>query len=78
MRGYTDTGKGRSPAPASGPSKRLLWVVNGHAEASEAQQPFGYPTPRARTVLMLESWLRHEAPVNAAKSERISISFNYA
>jgi uncharacterized protein (TIGR02466 family) len=29
-------------------------------------------------VLMWESWLRHEVPPNAAKSERVSISFNYA
>lgn len=49
-----------------------------HAEASEAEQPFVYLTPRAGTVLKWESWLRHEVPVNAAKSERISISFNYA
>jgi uncharacterized protein (TIGR02466 family) len=27
---------------------------------------------------MWESWLRHEVPANAAKQERISISFNYA
>jgi uncharacterized protein (TIGR02466 family) len=27
---------------------------------------------------MWESWLRHEVPTNQAKSERISISFNYA
>jgi hypothetical protein len=26
---------------------------------------------------MWESWLRHEVPVNAAKTDRISISFNY-
>jgi hypothetical protein len=26
---------------------------------------------------MWESWLRHEVPVNQAKTDRISISFNY-
>jgi uncharacterized protein (TIGR02466 family) len=26
---------------------------------------------------MWESWLRHEVPANQAKSDRISISFNY-
>jgi uncharacterized protein (TIGR02466 family) len=49
-----------------------------HADAPETEQPFVYLTPRAGTVLMWESWLRHEVPANAAKSERISISFNYA
>jgi len=32
----------------------------------------------AGTVLIWESWLRHEVPANAAKAERISVSFNYA
>lgn len=49
-----------------------------HADASEAEQPFVYLAPRSGTVLMWESWLRHEVPMNAAKSDRISISFNYA
>lgn len=34
--------------------------------------------PRAGTLLMWESWLRHEVSLNQADSERISISFNYA
>ena len=34
------------------------------------------PTPG--TVLLWESWLRHEVPMNQADSARISISFNYA
>ncbi|HYC75831.1 TIGR02466 family protein [Brevundimonas sp.] len=49
-----------------------------HADAPEAERPFVYLTPKAGTVLIWESWLRHEVPVNAAKSERISVSFNYA
>jgi uncharacterized protein (TIGR02466 family) len=31
----------------------------------------------AGTVLLFESWLRHEVPVNNANSARISISFNF-
>jgi uncharacterized protein (TIGR02466 family) len=34
-------------------------------------------TPEARSVLLWESWLRHEVPLNRAVGERISISFNY-
>ena len=34
--------------------------------------------PEPGTVLLWESFLRHEVPVNAAKTARISISFNYA
>ena len=48
------------------------------ADAPEAERPFVYLAPAEGTVLMWESWLRHEVPPNAAKSERVSISFNYA
>ena len=34
-------------------------------------------TPVAGTVLLWESWLRHEVPLNRAEGERISVSFNY-
>jgi uncharacterized protein (TIGR02466 family) len=34
-------------------------------------------TPEAGTVLLWESWLRHEVPLNRAEGERISVSFNY-
>ena len=32
--------------------------------------------PKAGTLMLWESWLRHEVPMNRADSERISISFN--
>ncbi len=41
-------------------------------------QPFVKVDPIAGTILLWESWLRHEVEANAAKSERISISFNYS
>ena len=47
------------------------------ADAPEDSRAFVYLAPQPGTVLMWESWLRHEAPANAARSERISISFNY-
>jgi uncharacterized protein (TIGR02466 family) len=47
------------------------------ADAEEAHRAFVYLKPQPGTVLMWESWLRHEVPMNAAKSERISVSFNY-
>ncbi len=34
-------------------------------------------TPQAGTLLLWESWLRHEVPLNRAEGERISVSFNY-
>ena len=41
-------------------------------------QPFVYIAPQPGDVLLWESWLRHEVPMNMAEEdERISISFNY-
>ena len=34
-------------------------------------------TPVAGTLLLWESWLRHEVPLNKAEGSRISVSFNY-
>jgi len=34
-------------------------------------------TPEQGTLLLWESWLRHEVPINRADGLRISISFNY-
>ncbi|MBC8038324.1 MAG: hypothetical protein H7X89_14015 [Rhizobiales bacterium] len=33
--------------------------------------------PKAGTLLLWESWLRHEVPLNRAEGSRISVSFNY-
>jgi uncharacterized protein (TIGR02466 family) len=47
------------------------------ADAAETQKSFIYLAPEAGTILMWESWLRHEALPNGAEEERISLSFNY-
>jgi uncharacterized protein (TIGR02466 family) len=47
------------------------------ADADEPRRAFVYLQPAPGTVLIWESWLRHEVPVNTAKTERISVSFNY-
>jgi uncharacterized protein (TIGR02466 family) len=46
-------------------------------DAPEDTRTFVYADPSPGTVLLWESWLRHEVPAGTAKSERISISFNY-
>ena len=38
---------------------------------------FVYAEPRAGTLFLWESWLRHEVMPSTAKAERISVSFNY-
>ena len=45
--------------------------------APQELQRFVYVKPAVGEILLWESWLRHEVEASAAKSERISISFNY-
>lgn len=48
------------------------------ADAPEELRPFATVVPRSGQLLLWESWLRHEVLPGAAKSERLSISFNFA
>ncbi|MGO4705565.1 TIGR02466 family protein [Microvirga sp. 2MCAF38] len=48
------------------------------AKAKPENKQFAYIKPAPGSVLLWESWLRHEVPLNEAESERISVSFNYA
>lgn len=46
-------------------------------DAPPELRPFIYVTPAVGELLLWESWLRHEVPMNMAEDERISVSFNY-
>ena len=46
-------------------------------DAPEALQTFVEIAPEPGTVLLWESWMRHEVPPGAGTAKRISISFNY-
>lgn len=54
----------------SAPSRRL--------DAPEDIAPFVTVQPRPGMLLLWESWLRHEVLSGTAKSDRLSISFNFA
>jgi uncharacterized protein (TIGR02466 family) len=76
---YVATPPGASALKLEDPRLPLMMAApTRQADAPEDRQTFVYVQPRPGTVLMWESWLRHEVPANAAKQERISISFNYA
>ncbi len=47
-------------------------------DAREDMRQFHYVAPSVGDVLLWESWLRHEVPLNMSDEERISVSFNYA
>ena len=57
---------------------QLMAAPPRRADAPEGLRTFVELTPVAGTVLLWESWLRHEVPAGTGKGERISVSFNYA
>ncbi|MDK3072147.1 2OG-Fe(II) oxygenase family protein [Sedimentitalea sp. JM2-8] len=58
-------------------SARMMASPTRKKEARRDLQPFIYVKPEVGEVLLWESWLRHEVPMNMAEDERISVSFNY-
>jgi uncharacterized protein (TIGR02466 family) len=46
-------------------------------DAAPDLRTFHYEAPEVGDVLLWESWLRHEVPMNMAEEERVSVSFNY-
>lgn len=46
-------------------------------DAAEPLRSFVHVEPQPGTVLLWESWLRHEVMPHQGKNERISVSFNY-
>lgn len=47
------------------------------ADAPQDLQSFVTKSPEPGTILLWESWLKHEVIPGAGKGERISVSFNY-
>jgi len=46
-------------------------------KAARENQSFVSLQPEAGTLLLWESFLRHDVPMNRSEDERISVSFNY-
>jgi uncharacterized protein (TIGR02466 family) len=58
-------------------SGRMMAAPTRTKTARRELQPFIYMKPDVGDVLLWESWLRHEVPMNMSEEERISVSFNY-
>jgi len=58
-------------------SARMMAAPTRLKEAREELRQFIYVKPQPGDVLLWESWLRHEVPMNLAEDDRISVSFNY-
>ena len=56
----------------------MMSAPSRRKDAPDDLQPFVTVEPRAGLLLMWESWLRHEVLPGSGRSERLSISFNFA
>ena len=75
---YVKVPEGAGPIVYEDPRLGLMMAAPPrNAKAPRDMQPHVSETPHVRTLLLWESWLRHEVPLNRAAGERISISFNY-
>lgn len=75
---YLRVPKGASALKLEDPRHGLMMAAPPRkTRARPANRTFVEVAPRSGTILMWESWLRHEVPANRARSERISASFNY-
>jgi uncharacterized protein (TIGR02466 family) len=75
---YVAVPKGASAIKFEDPRHSMMMAApTREAEAREENRNFIYVQPEVGDVLLWESWLRHEVPMNMSEEERISISFNY-
>jgi uncharacterized protein (TIGR02466 family) len=76
---YVNVPKGASALKFEDPRLGFMMAAPRKKETAPREaQPFVYVAPSAGSLVLFESWLRHEVPPNTARQRRISISFNYA
>jgi uncharacterized protein (TIGR02466 family) len=76
---YLEIPKGASAIRFEDPRLPLMMAAPKRLpDAPETDRTFVYVAPQAGTLLLWESFIRHEVPANTARAERISLSFNYA
>jgi uncharacterized protein (TIGR02466 family) len=57
---------------------RYMGAPARRADAAERNRAWIVLPAQAGSLLLFESWLRHEVAANASAAERVSVSFNYA
>jgi uncharacterized protein (TIGR02466 family) len=56
---------------------RFMAAPPRKADCRGENRPWVTVPASAGSVVLFESWLRHEVPANPAAAERVSISFNF-
>lgn len=76
---YLEIPKGASALKLEDPRLAMMMAApKRRADAPETDKTFVSLAPKPGTLLLWESFVRHEVPANGARSERVSLSFNYA
>ena len=76
---YVRTPTGASAIRFEDPRLPLMMAAPPlRSDAPAETRRFFAVMPTAGTVLLWESWLRHEVTLNRSREDRISVSFNYA
>jgi len=76
---YVAMPKGASAIKFEDPRSAMMMAAPTRKDnARDELRNFIYIAPEVSDVLLWESWLRHEVPMNMVEEERISISFNYS
>ena len=75
---YVAMPDGASALKLEDPRLPMMMAAPARAkDAREEMRTFAYVAPAVGDVLLWESWLRHEVPMNGAEDDRVSVSFNY-
>lgn len=75
---YVCVPQGAGPIVYEDPRHAMMMAAPPKKQNAPRQhQALVSETPKVGSLLLWESWLRHEVPVNRADGLRISISFNY-
>ncbi|WP_377511098.1 2OG-Fe(II) oxygenase family protein [Octadecabacter sp. R77987] len=75
---YVAMPEGASALKLEDPRSQMMMAAPARLkDAREEMRQFIYVAPAVGDVLLWESWLRHEVPMNMSEDDRISVSFNY-
>ncbi|MGC1505409.1 MAG: TIGR02466 family protein [Sulfitobacter sp.] len=75
---YVTMPEGASAIKFEDPRLAMMMAAPGRVkDAPEELRQFIYVAPEVGDILLWESWLRHEVPMNMVEDERVSVSFNY-
>ena len=76
---YVALPKGASAIRFEDPRLPLMMAAPVRKQTARAHnKPFVTVEPKPGMLLLWESWLRHDVPLNDARGQRVSVSFNYS